>query len=282
MINIKNKKIYCITPLPLLWYFNNFLAIGAFLVSIILIIFFIIRSLRNKIKKQIIFDKKAKVYCLWLVTTVTFLISFVFSSSDYYLYVISLLVLTLFLLINLSIAKKYSLFKVKNSYWIVVIIFFIGISIVSFINILKGYDTWRQEKELKIAFEKILPELPELSDIEKKVLRTQSISYYVPKDGKELVNFYKSAFSNTQWQFLDEKKRNYNHDLYYQRDDNNEWLNLNFSWSSPDNKIIIQGRNYPFTYLTVYFYNTKPCLPSDKDCIRIDNPLDFTCENSWF
>jgi hypothetical protein len=271
---MNDKRIYPITPaLPLLWYFNNLLAIVAFLTLLILGIFLIIHFLRNKTKKKSIFDKKTKISCLWLVTAVVFLITFRLTFFYHYFYVVSLLVLSILLLINLVIGKRYSLFRVRSFYWIMAIIFFIGSTIVSFINIPKGYEVWQQTKELEIIFEEIILGLPKPPIVDKEIWHTQSISYYVPKDGEQLVNFYRSSLlNNNQWHFLDEERGRFNHDLYYQKANEDKWLLLNFDWTSPDNKIKIQGRDYPFTYLTIYFYNNKPCLPSDKNC-PINNPL---------
>jgi hypothetical protein len=143
-------------------------------------------------------------------------------------------------------------------------------SIVSAIRIPEGYKLLIKEKETRNHFEKILNELPQPSGIEKKVFHSSSaVSYYIPEDGNELVNFYKSNISLSWWQFLEEREGKYSQDLYYKKTDENIWLRLNFEWTSR-NGVRIQGREYPFTYLTVYFYESDPTNTTN---IEFNNPL---------
>jgi hypothetical protein len=185
----------------------------------------------------------------------------------------SLLILAIFLLITLFIGAKYKLIKTGVRFKIlatIFVIFFISMSIISAIRIPEGYKLLIKEKETRNHFEKILNELPQPSGIEKKVFHSSSaVSYYIPEDGNELVNFYKSNISLSWWQFLEEREGKYSQDLYYKKTDENIWLRLNFEWTSR-NGVRIQGREYPFTYLTVYFYESDPTNTTN---IEFNNPL---------
>lgn len=267
----RNKKypLPCITPLPILRMINGVLAFILLIFAIALIISLIISLIKRK-------KDKALRNSLWLLPIIPYLSAFFFLESSeysYYFYVGSLLILAIFLLISLFIGAKYKLIKTGIRFKIlatIFIIFFISMSVISAIKIPVGYRLLKKEKETRNYFEKILNELPQPSETEKKVFHSSSaVSYYIPEDGNELVNFYKSNISLSRWQFLEEREGEYSQDLYYKKTDENIWLRLNFEWTSR-NEVKIQGREYPFTYLTVYFYESDPTI--------ITNPIPADIE----
>ena len=256
-------------PLPILYIINGFLGFILSIIAIVLIISLIIFLIKRK-------KEKVLRSSLWLLPIIPYLTAFFFSESSgyrYYFYVGSLLILAIFLLISLFIGAKYKLIKTGVRFKIlaiIFIIFFIGMSIISAIRIPEGYKLLVKEKQTRNYFEKVLNELPQLSEIEKEVFHNSSaVSYYILEDGNELVNFYKSNISLSQWQFLEEKEKSYGQSLSYKKNDENIWIHLSFYWTSEDNTVKLQGREYPFTYLSIYLSESEPITTG----IEFNNPL---------
>jgi len=134
---MKNTKtFFCAAPLPFLWYFNNFVAITAFLLMVLLVMILIIRTVRNKIKKKTLCDKTNKTFILWIGASVLFLVAFVFSFA---FYPISLICLATILLIVFSIAKKLKLFKIRIIYLLITFILLFGSIVISGLKIKEIY-----------------------------------------------------------------------------------------------------------------------------------------------
>lgn len=149
-INNTNKKLPCIASPPILAQFTNLLAFLAFYLSPVLMIAAIVHCIRNKKANKKVLDKRTKSYGLWILTLVLFYLVNGAFGSYVNLYVLGLLVLSILLLINLWIGKKYSLFKVRKWYWVIALILFIAIIGVSLVNIPEYYKKQEQESNKRI------------------------------------------------------------------------------------------------------------------------------------
>jgi hypothetical protein len=135
---MRNKQtLFCASPLPLLWYFSNFLEILAFLLIILLVIIFVVRIIRNKIEKRAVLDKTNKSFLLWFCASILFLVTAPSFSSK--LYSIRLVCLATILFIVFYIAKKFKLFKVHVIYIVLTSVLLIGSIVISGLKIKKVY-----------------------------------------------------------------------------------------------------------------------------------------------
>lgn len=270
---LKDTKTYCLAPVPLLFIFTNFFAIGAILFLIFLLFFLLIRSLIKKRRGLVVFDSVFKTACLFSITFFVFLIIFGYFYRDHYLYVISFLSMATSLIINLFLGKKFSLFTVRKIYLIFAIIFLVIFIVISFINISEAYNEWREkikEQQETIEFKKVLSGLPIPPDLITESQDIDSILFYVSRNTSDLKNYYKPALTNAEWIFFEEQKlTDYETGLFYKKIDNkNKWLELSFYEDQPGT-----------TFLRISVYNEKP-LPSFP--LRFLNPLGPCGGIRWF
>lgn len=269
-MNENKNKLYCITPLPLLYILNSCFMFLVPWLAALLGVFLVINMLRNKRKKVNILDKKAKTYILWIVSLIIYLIiSYICYKidRDYLFYIISPLTLFVLLLVNLLIAKKYTLFRVRFIYILFTLILIILLSKVAFTNISEWYKEWLVYGARDTECKKVMLEIPKFPLIEKETYSYCVVSYSIPKNSSEVIDFYKSNLNALGWELIHDGILQTNpysvyKELGYKKNNEDKWLRLEFQWSRKDNAV---------TSVKIYFNTTDPLH------LSFDNPLMSGC-----
>lgn len=138
--NKMNRKIYCVPPLPIFALFAGSLVGLAIIMGLILFGFLLFRIVHSiKINNRITLDSKSWGYISWCLILVVYVISSGPYLFKYYGYGVSFFILAILIFVNLIIGKKFNLYKIKSTYWLLVTIFLIFATVVFFININKSY-----------------------------------------------------------------------------------------------------------------------------------------------
>lgn len=139
--NKMNKKNYCVPPLPVFALFAGSLTGLAIITGLILfgfLLFRIVHSIKI-INNRITLDSKSWGYVSWCLALVVYvIISGPYLFFDKY-YGVSFFILAILILANLIIGKKFNLYKIKFTYWLLATVFLIFATVVFFININKSY-----------------------------------------------------------------------------------------------------------------------------------------------
>jgi len=250
---LKHTKTYCLAPAPLLFIFTNFFAIGAILFLIFLLFFLLIRSLIKKRRGLIVFDNIFKTICLFLITILIFLITFGYFYTDLHLYVISLLVMTIFLVVTLFLGKKFSLFRVRNIYLILAFVSLVLFITLSFINIFNAYKEQQEEvrtQQEKIEFEKmVLGLLPIRPDLKKEGQNSDSLFFLTSQNLSVLEDYYKTILLSLGWKLSEEERTDYYEAILFYKKINNEdkWIELSFSDELSRMKISVYNEKRPLS-----------------------------------
>jgi len=272
-MNENKNKLYCIAFPPLLYTLNSCFMFLVPWLAALLGVFLVINMLRNRRKKVNIFDKKAKTYILWIITLIIYLIiSYICYKidRDYLFYIISPLTLFVLLLVDLLIAKKYALFRVKFIYILFTLILIILLSKVAFTNI----SEWLVYRARDTEFKKAMLEIPKFPLIEKETYSYCAVSYSISKDSLGVIDFYKSNLSTLGWELIDDTtsqtdqysayKKN---QLVYKKNNEDKWLKLVFQQSSKDNAIISVQIYFDTTELFIGLEISSPLgIPMSGDC----------------
>lgn len=269
-MNENKNKLYCITPLPLLYILNSCFMFLVPLLAVLLGVFLVMNILKNKRKGVNILDKKAKTYILWITTIIIYLIISYFCykiDSNYTLYIISPLTFFVLLLVDLLIAKKYALFRVKFIYILFTLILIILLSIGTFSKISEWYKEWLVYRARDTECKKVMLEIPRLPLIEKETYSYCAVRYSIPKNSSEVIDFYKSNLNAPGWELIHDGILQTNpysayKELGYKKNNEDKWLRLEFQWSRKDNAV---------TSVEIYFNTTDPLQ------LIFDNPLMSGC-----
>jgi hypothetical protein len=257
-MNENKNKLYCITPPPLLYILNTCFMLLVPWLAALLGVFLVINILRNRKKRVNILDKKVKTYILWIITFIIYLIvSYICYEIDsgYLFYIISPLTLFVLLLVNLLIAKKYTLFRVKFVYILFTLILIILLSKVAFTNI----SEWLVYRARSIEFEKTMLEIPKFPLIEKETYSYSAVNYSISKDSLGVIDFYKSNLSALDWELMHDtgsqtdqySAYGRSRQLVYKKNNEDKWLKLVFLQNSKDDAV---------TSVFIYFYITEPFI----------------------
>ncbi len=291
-MNENKKKLYCVSAPPLLYLLNLSFMQLSMLLAVVLCVFLIMKVSKNKKQGINIFNKKAKTYLLFIVTLIVYLIVSLFchkidTSGDYFFYIISPLTFFVLLLIDLLIAKKYALFRVKFIYILFTLILIILLGMATCSNISnwlanKANIEAQEEKDeaRNIEFQKIISEIPKFPLIEGETYSDFGVKYSISEDNSgdslKVIGFYKSNLNILGWELIDDTtleidkySQSERNQLIYKKDNEDKWLKLTFIYN--DNKNTI-------TSINIYFNTTKL---SPGIILNISNPLGSCGGSLW-
>ena len=124
--NKMDRKIYCVPPFPILALFAGSLTGLAVILGLILFGFLLLHIVHGtKINNKTTLDNKSWGYISWCLILIVYIISSGLYLSLNKYYGISFFILAILIFANLIIGKKFNLYKIKPTYWLLVTIFLI-------------------------------------------------------------------------------------------------------------------------------------------------------------
>ena len=253
MKNKKAIKLYCGWTPPILFLINYGIGFVLFVVSLLLFFSLIILFTNSRMKEEKVLNKYFLKNLLWLTTFVVYIVSFYIFNNEIN-YILSLLILSILLLVNLGIGKKYNLYKVRKIYWILFVIFFIFSLTMTSLKIPEVYsDIKKQIKitkeriENKNRFKKIIKDLPEYTTFKSNDIGSYYITYAIPDDMKNVFEYYKNNISEDIWdKYLYEENTK-------EKEENSSAADLLWPIKKGDDKSIYLRNSQSNVWLKLYF-----------------------------